>query len=602
LRKSALADSKYVVGIDLGTTNSVVAWTESSAEKGEHPAIRVFEIPQLIAPGTVDKSATLPSFVLLPGPHDVPEGGLALPWDPDSSRAVGAFARDRGAEIPHRLISSAKSWLANHRVDRNEKTLPWGAEEPPQGKLSPVEASAAVLSHIRSAWNHEMAAQGEEALLENQEIHLTVPASFDAVARELTVRAAQMAGMERVTLLEEPQAAFYSWIWQSRDNWREQVDVGDLVLVCDVGGGTSDFSLIQVSQEEGDLALERVAVGEHLLVGGDNMDLTLAHVVAAKLSSQGKKLDAWQMRGLWQSCRNAKEKLLSGEDVESAPITVLGRGSGLIAGTIKTELTREEIQKTLSDGFLPFCEKGARPVQSNRMGMRELGLIYESDPSVTCHLASFLAKFGNGVPTAILFNGGVMKAPAFRDRVKAVLDSWDDGGVRELSGAQYDLSVATGAAYYGLARRGAAVRIRGGLNRAYYIGVEASMPAVPGMSAPVRALCVAPFGMEEGTGSSLSEARFGLVVGEDVRFELLASTQRKDDKAGNVVDDWEKEIEPVDTLMTMLDGEAGEVMPVTLEVQATEVGTLELWCVSEKSDKKWKLEFSVRERDDLGAS
>ncbi len=598
-----MADPRYVVGIDLGTTNSVVAWTQSSVEKGEHPEIRVFDIPQLTAPGTVDKSQTLPSFVLLPGPHDVPEGGLALPWDPDSARAVGAFARDRGAEIPHRLISSAKSWLANHRVDRNEKILPWGAEEPPQGKLSPVEASAAVLSHIRNAWNHEMAGEEEKILLEDQEIFLTVPASFDAVARELTVRAAQMAGLEKVTLLEEPQAAFYSWIWQSRDKWREQVGVGDLVLVCDVGGGTSDFSLIQVSEEEGDLTLERVAVGEHLLVGGDNMDLTLAHVVAAKLSAKGKKLDAWQMRGLWQSCRNAKEKLLAGEELKSVPVAVLARGSGLIAGTVKTELTLEEIEKTLSDGFFPFCDKEAKPAQGNRMGMRELGLIYESDPSVTCHLASFLARSGMGAPTAILFNGGVMKAGPFRDRVRAVLDSWSgNAAVRELSGAQYDLSVATGAAFYGLARRGAAVRIRGGLSRAYYIGVEASMPAVPGMPAPVRALCVAPFGMEEGTEISLPKARFGLVVGEEARFELLASTVRKDDRAGNVVDDWEREIEPVDTLMAMLDGEPGEVMPVTLEVRATEVGTLELWCVSEKSDRKWKLEFSVRERDDLGAS
>jgi len=590
-----LAEPRYVVGIDLGTTNSVVAYTDARVEPGTQPDIRVFAIPQLVAPGSVSAEPALPSFVLLPGPHDVAGGGLDLPWKTGADRAVGAFARDRGAELPHRAVSSAKSWLANSRVDRRDKILPWNAEEPPQGKLSPVEASAEVLEHIRAAWNHEM---GPGARLEDQEILLTVPASFDALSRELTVEAARMAGLPNVTLLEEPQAAFYAWIWQSRDRWRKEVHTGDLVLVCDLGGGTCDFSLIRVGEQDGDLSLERVAVGDHLLVGGDNMDLSLAHSVAHKLSTEGRKLDAWQMRGLWQACRTAKEKLLAEDPPETWPVAVLGRGGGLIAGTVKTELLAEEIQEQLTDAFFPYCRREDKPGHGHRLGMMELGLVYESDPAITRHAGAFLTRANAGFPSAVLFNGGVMKAAALRKRMIAVLNSWkQEGDVRELAGAQYDQAVAIGAAFYGLARRGLAVRIQSGLNRTYYIGVEAAMPAVPGMPAPVRALCVAPFGMEEGATLSLPQAKFGLLTGEPVRFELLASTKRRDDAPGSMVDEWEDEISPVSIMETELSGEPGQVVPVTLEVKVTEVGTMEIWCVSEQADERWKLEFSVRERE-----
>ncbi|MDI6797540.1 MAG: Hsp70 family protein, partial [Desulfatibacillaceae bacterium] len=478
-----MADKKYIVGIDLGTTNSVVAYTDAVVEKGRQPEIRLFPIPQLTGPGLLEEGQTLPSFVLLPGPHDVPPDGLALPWDDKADKAVGAFARDRGAEIPHRLVSSAKSWLCHWGVDRTKPILPWSAEKD-QKRLSPVEASAAVLMHIKDAWNFVIAGDDPALRLENQEIVLTVPASFDAVARELTVNAAASVGFENLILLEEPQAAFYAWIFKAGENWRKMVSVGDVVLVCDIGGGTSDFSLIAVSEEDGSLTLERVAVGNHLLVGGDNMDLAMAHMVAQKLAAQGKNLDSWQMRGLWQNCRAAKERLLEPDGPESHAVTILGRGSGLIAGTIKSELTAKEVFQTLTEGFFPLCEKNAQPLAPARSGMREMGLVYEADPAVTRHLAAFLQRAGlNGsMPSAVLFNGGVMKAASLKERVLAAIALWDEAGkgARELAGNDPDLAVAKGAACYGLSRQGQGVRIRGGLNKTYYVGIEAAMPAVPG--------------------------------------------------------------------------------------------------------------------------
>ncbi len=602
-----MSDPTYIIGVDLGTTNCVVAYTEAQIDEYEEPQIRVLEIPQLVAPGSVGKDEILPSFVLLPGPHDVPEGGLKVPWDEKSSLAVGEFARDRGAELPLRLIASSKSWLCHSGVDRNKAILPW--EGPmDRSKLSPVEASAAILRHIKEAWDYEMAGDDDRLRLENQEVFLTVPASFDAVARNLTVKAAKMAGFPKSTLLEEPQAAFYAWIDATRGKWRDLVKVDDLVLVVDVGGGTTDLSLIRVSEEQGDLVLERIAVGEHLLVGGDNMDLTLAHAVAGRMASKGHKLDAYQMRGLCHGCRSAKEQLFVDEGAIAQPITILGRGSKLIGGAIKTELTRKEVEKVLTDGFFPKCESDALPQVQRRTGMRELGLFYTSDPAITHHMAHFLRQqespedrkgHGMAFPSAVLFNGGVMKARGLRKRVLDVLSSWFQKGKqpsREIETFDFDLAVAKGAAYYGLARRGKGVRIRGGLARSYYIGVEAALPAVPGMATPIKALCVAPFGMEEGTEAPLPDKEFGLVVGEPVKFDFLGSHIRRHDTAGMVVEDWEGEIEEITTVETSLEGEPGAILPVTLNIKVTEVGTLELWCVSRQDEQRFKLEFNVRER------
>lgn len=606
-----MPDSEYIIGIDLGTTNTVVSYTKSSISPGQVPEIHILKIPQTVGPGAVEMRDILPSFMLAPGPHDVPADALVLPWRDESGFTVGEFAKNRGAEIPLRLISSAKSWLCHSLVDRNSAILPWkGPADCP--KLSPVEASALILKHICHAWNHQIAktADGyaDRLRIENQDILLTVPASFDAVARELTVQAARLAGLEQVTLLEEPQAAFYSWIAAMGDSWREKVSVGDLVLVFDIGGGTSDFSLIRVSEKEGDLELERIAVGDHLLVGGDNMDLSLAYTLSNRLTDQGKKLDGRQMQGLWHSCRNAKEMILSGNGPEELPLSILGSGSSLIGGTIRTRLTRADAEAVILDGFFPLCERNALPATPQRAGIRELGLSYESDPSVSRHLARFLSRQdqhlnASTLPTAVLFNGGVMKADELRKRVLGILNSWrgpeSPASVRELEASDFDLAVARGAAYYGLARKGHGVRIRSGLGKSYYLGIAAAMPAVPGMPVPTRALCLAPFGMEEGTTVALSSQEFVLVVGEPVIFDFLGSSVRFDDTPGAVLDDWEGQIESITTLETTLEGNHGTTIPVTLEIAVTEIGTLEVWCVSSETGAKWKLEFNVRERDRL---
>jgi hypothetical protein len=446
---------------------------------------------------------------------------------------------------------------------------------------------------------------------------LTVPASFDAVARELTVEAARAAGLEHITLLEEPQAAYYAWIDASRDAWRTQVEVGDVVLVCDVGGGTTDLTLIAVSEEEGQLVLTRVAVGDHILLGGDNMDLALAHAAAQTFAQRGIKLDAGQMQMLWHSCRMAKETLFTEAQLTGAPITVLGRGSRVIGGTLKGELSRVEVERVLVDGFFPVCPADAEPQKQRTAGLQELGLPYAADPAVTKHLAAFLhrnlealaqraptrrSKKKTSQPTAVLFNGGVFKADPLRQRLVKVLNHWADKAgamaVRVLQGTDFDLAVARGAAYYGLVRRGRGVRIRGGTARSYYVGVESSLPAVPGSPPPLKALCVVPFGMEEGTEADVPNQEFGLVVGEPAEFRFLGSTVRRSDPVGTLVEEWEGQIDELSPLSTTLEapGNEGRTVPVHLHSKVTEVGTLELWCISRDGKQRWKLEFSVRER------
>jgi hypothetical protein len=403
----------------------------------------------------------------------------------------------------------------------------------------------------------------------------------------------------------------------SRDAWRKEISVGDGILVCDIGGGTTDFSLIQVTEEAGELTLRRVAVGDHILLGGDNMDLTLAYAVQAKLAQKGVKLDSWQMRGLWQSCRQAKERLLANPELSTEPVVVLGRGSSLIGGTIRTELTREDVEQTLLEGFFPMCERSDYPQEKARVGMREMGLPYAADPAITHHLARFLGRQNasarevaetapNGLlPSVVLFNGGVMKSAVIRERVLAVLRHWGmESGreLRELAASDLELAVARGGAYYGLARHGRGIRIRGGVARSYYIGIESAVPSVPGIPTPIKAYCVVPFGMEEGTEVAMRQKEFGLVVGEPAVFSLMASTVRRNDPAGEIAEDWSGEIDPVNVMETLLpasESEAGgTLVPVWLESRLTEVGTLELWCVARDGERRWKLEFNLRERED----
>jgi molecular chaperone DnaK (HSP70) len=555
----------------------------------------------------IDKRTVTPSFLYIPTDQDFSPDSPVIPWSSDNKFVIGEYGRDRGAEIPQRLISSSKSWLCNTMIDRNKPMLPWGSPENIK-KMSPVEASAGILQYIRDAWNHIMASQDDRLMIERQEIFLTVPASFDAIARELTVKAAEIAGLSNITLLEEPQAAFYSWIESSGDQWRKNIHKGDIILICDIGGGTSDFSLIEVAEDHGELVLERIAVGDHLLVGGDNMDLATAYFVAHRLAEAGTRLDPWQMRMLIHVCRNAKEKLLSGNDSTTQyPITVLGRGSSLIGGTVKSVLSKDDIQNLIVDGFFPMCERTSMPQQTQKIGLKETGLSYEADPSITRHIAKFLSRnnpdkiSSDFLPSAVLFNGGVMKSPAIRQRIMDLIGQWKSGdterAIREIASNEFDLAVARGAVYYGLARRGEGIRIRGGLGRSYYIGIAASLPAVPGMPQPVKALCVAPFGMEEGTSGILKQQEFILVVGEPVRFDFFYSMVRHEDGIGHIVEDWQNQIEEITTLETTLDGPPGSIIRVSIEIKVTEIGTLELWCVSLEDGRKWKLEFNVREQD-----
>ena len=609
-----LHEPRYIVGIDLGTTHSVVAYTRAELGEDETPEVRLLEIAQVIAPGEVKAQPLLPSFLFMPGPHDVPAGALSLPWNPDPGYAVGEFARSRGAELPARLVGSAKSWLSHRGVDRTEPILPWDAPADAR-RVSPLEASARYLEHIRNAWNHQMAAENPAARLEEQEILLTVPASFDAVARELTVQAATMAGLRHLTLLEEPQAAFYAWIEAQSQRWRERIRVGDTILVCDVGGGTTDFSLIEATEEEGSLTLRRIAVGDHILLGGDNMDLTLAYAVRAKLAQRGTQLDNWQFRGLVHSCRRAKERLLSDVSIEAEPVVILGRGTSLIGGTIRTELTRQEIETILLQGFFPIGEAHEHPQRRPQVGIREMGLPYAADPAITRHLAYFLSRqvaAGDGesavaFPSAVLFNGGVMKAEPLRGQILRALRHWSGNPeMGELPAANLDLAVALGAAYYGLARRGRGIRIRAGAPRTYYIGIESAMPAVPGIPAPMKALCVVPFGMEEGTSADIRNKEFGLVVGDQAVFHFLASTTRRHDDVGEEVEDWTGEIQEVANLETRLpateEDEGGTIIPVWLHSRVTEVGTLELWCVARGDQRRWRLEFNIREQEEASAA
>jgi hypothetical protein len=611
--------AKYIVGIDLGTTNSALARCDSAAEDDAPSRIEVLGIPQLVNPNEVSERMLLPSFLYLPGEFDFPKGSIALPWDPEPKAVVGELARKRGSESPNRLIASAKSWLSYAAVNRTAPILPWQApEEVP--KLSPVEASSQFLRHLRTVWDSGEGGERAGSALVDQDVLLTVPASFDEEARELTRRAAEQAGYGQITLLEEPQAAFYAWLESQGDAWRSRIKVGDLVLVCDVGGGTTDFSLITVSEENGELTLKRVAVGDHILLGGDNMDLALARVLQQRLEASGHRIDTWQLHGLWHQCRIGKETLFESPSAEKHPVTLLGKGSKLIGGTIKTELERKDLDQVLVEGFFPSVASDNLPARQRRVGFQELGLPYAADPAITKHLARFLSeqvrnspeaanirrgRTGLACPTHILFNGGVMKAAVLRERVVEVLSGWlQQEGFEPLSPehvlgtSDLEHAVARGAAYYGKARKGRGVRIRSGASRTYYIGIESAMPAVPGMEAPLKALCVVPFGMEEGTEATIPDREFGLVVGEPAEFRFLSSSVRKQDHPGNLLEDWGTEIDelsPLKVTLTM-DGQQGSVIPVRLETRVTELGTLEVWCVSRDGAHRWKLELNIREK------
>jgi molecular chaperone DnaK (HSP70) len=608
--------ARFSLGIDLGTSNSAVA-----ADNFEDEEARIVEITQILRPNQIGESSTLPSALYLPHPDEFPADALQLPWVNDSRTAIiGRFAREHGALMPDRLVTSAKSWLSNFHVDPRRPVLPWKSEikEP---KLSAFDCSRLYLEHLKEGFLYAEQLQGRNWDLSEGQIVLTVPASFDEVARNLTAEAAEAAGLGKVTLLEEPQAAFYAWTARAGGAWRNQVSSGDIILVCDVGGGTADFSLIAISGKDGNLELERISVGEHILLGGDNMDLALAYTLQAQLESASKSLDAWQFLALTHAVSRAKVDLFNEESVAEAPISVPSRGSSLFAKTISTALDRQTLEQVVLDGFFPITNVTDLPAERRSSGLQEFGLPYASDPVVSKHLARFLTRslvnvkasdslkalVGTGAeasdylrPTAVLFNGGVFNAAPIRKRILELLTSWNGGQpVRELEGFQPDLAVAKGAALYGRHRAtGTGIRIKAGTARSYYVGLESSMPAIPGFKPPIKALCIVPQGMEEGSEFLIEEKEFGLMTGQPAEFRFFASEVRSGDAPGEIIANAESELEETSRLEVTLPAieglPEGQPIPVQMNPVITELGNLELWMKHIGSDRRWKVEFQVR--------
>jgi hypothetical protein len=591
--------AKYIVGIDLGTTNSALAYAALDADR---PDVKLLPVPQLVAPATVENRNLLPSFLYLANKLEASSGAYDLPWATDREFAVGEMARRQSAELPERTVGAAKSWLGHSRVDRHQAILPWGAGDDVP-KVSPVTAARRYLEHLVAAWHD---AFPNDPIAE-QQVVLTVPASFDASARELTREAASLAGLpDGMVLLEEPQAAVYSWLTAIGERWRKVLKVGDTLLVCDVGGGTTDLTLVGVAEEAGELILKRIAVGNHLLVGGDNMDLALAHYVAGLFAKKGVNLDPWQSVSLWHACRLAKEALMAPDGPKKHPVSILGRGSKLIGGTVTVDVPRDATMDLLINGFFPTCSVEDRPARQRASGFQELGLPYEADTAVTKHRAAFLQNHGEAEgqparPTYILFNGGVFKADPLRDRLLETLKTWFPDSVPQTLEGTHDLdyAVARGAAYYGWAKTNGGVRIRGGAARSYYVGIESAGLAIPGAPRPLRALCVVPFGMEEGTEVDVPSEAIGLIVGTPAHFRFFSSSTRKDDDAGVRLQRWtDDELSETDSLEATLPKDEAlddNYVPVQFHTKITELGLLELWCVSTRGSGRWKLEFSVRD-------
>jgi len=601
---------RYSVGIDLGTTHCVLSYVDLHSSDSDNIEPKILAIPQLTAAGSVEEKNQLPSFLYQAHDAELAPGQTALPWSADNQIVVGTMARNLGSKTPIRLVASAKSWLGHGGVDRHSAFLPLNSPDEVT-KVSPVTASKYYLEHLAAAWLQAF----PQMPLTEQDVTITVPASFDPGARELTAAAATDVGFEHLTLLEEPQAAVYSWLKNNEDNWREQVSVGDVVLVIDVGGGTTDLSLIAVTEQDGNLTLNRVAVGDHILLGGDNMDLALAYTLRAKLAQQGKNLQPWQIQGMVHACRDAKEALLNDSDLQTVPIVVPSRGSKLLGSTLKTELTQQEVQQVLVEGFFPQTPVTEHPVAQARTALTQMGLPYAQDAAISRHLAAFLNRQHDAVtelfgeseqdfikPTAILFNGGVLKSDLLSSRLMAIINGWltdaDADEAKLLTGVDLDLAVASGASYYGYVRHGKGVRIRGGIASAYYVGIESAMPAIPGMAPPVEAICVAPFGMEEGSSTQVTDRQFGVVVGQPVQFKFFGSTVRRDDEVGTHLDFWAPdELEQLPEISATLPIEgrnAGDVVPVTLAAHVTEVGTLALDVIARDGDERWHVEFDVR--------
>lgn len=600
---------KHIIGIDLGTTNCTMA--SSPLESSDGSPIEQFAIPQITSAGVQQEALSLPSYIYFPLSEERKAEVAAISWSPERPFCVGSFARDRGCELPSRLIASAKSWLCHSGIDRRENLLPMDADEG-LDKMSPLDACAELLCHLRESWESKMKAPFEE-----QQVLVTVPASFDPSARQLIQEASAKAGYPEIVLLEEPQAAFYAWLHAHTNDWRSLLKVGDCVLVVDIGGGTTDFSLISVSDEGGNLSLQRLAVGAHLLLGGDNIDLSLAYLAKNKLEEQGHSIDERQMNSLVHSCRRAKELLLGDDPPKHVDVSVLGRGSRLVGGAIKTKLTLAEVQTFVLDGFAPIVPPQERSRVEKRSGLQQIGLPYAHDVRITSQLAKFLSMTGEAdaagmenfvMPTAVLFNGGTTRSTALRKRLVEQLNRWaldlNKPPVRVLEDADYDFAVSRGAVSYGRARNGTSIRIKSGTSHSYFIGIEDAAPAVPGLETPLKAVCVVTHGMEEGTELQLDRQEFALVVGESATFRFFShATPKLSDGSvpsiGSVVKKWKQELtelHPIETILDSSDGD-GKTIRVKIRSRVTELGMLEVWCIA-ADGRKWKLEFDIRKEQE----
>ncbi len=594
--------SRYTVGIDLGTTHCVLARGDADAPMGVQP-VDLLDVPQLQAPGEVVSHRLLPSFLYLPAAHELPEGATDLPWGPSAEGVVGEMARRRGAEVPDRLVHSAKSWLCHDGVDRTTPFLPRSPAEL-ERRVSPVQASAAYLTHLRRAWDHLVGRGEAGAALADQDVVVTVPASFGEVARQLTVEAARLAGLRNVLLVEEPQAAFYAWLARHGADLDEALAGLRLILVVDVGGGTTDLTLIRVERPRGDdetPEISRVAVGEHLMLGGDNMDLALAALVESRLPG-GTRLDARRWQALRQSCRVARETLLADGAPDSSSVVIPGKGSALIGGQLRLDLERREVVEAVLDGFFPRVAADAEVRRREGLGLREWGLPYTHDTAVTRHVAAFLASYraesGDDAPLdGVLLNGGVFNPPLVAARLMEVLEGWTPAGRRPprlLTTSSLDLAVALGAAYYGLVRRGRGIRIVSGLPRAVYVGLELRRKKKAGRKRVRQAaLCLAPRGMQEGQEVVLDQHQLNLVVGREVQFPLYVAEGGRG-RPGDVLDAGDARLTPMPPLMVHVPGSGSRRIPVHLRARLSEVGTLDVVAAAVKGDTEVRLEFDLR--------
>lgn len=617
-------DKNYIIGIDLGTTNCAVSYIDlvnNSSDSKKIKQTRIFKVPQLIGPGEFAGLSVLPSFLYIPGEYDIAKEAMAAPWkisqrSRQDKNFVGAFARDHGAKVPARLVSSAKSWLCHSGVDRLAPILPWNSSEDIL-KISPIQATAAYLKHIKKAWNINMAKE-DEYLLENELVILTVPASFDEVARDLTLQAANMAGLRDVILLEEPLAGFYSWLVRHEENWNDYVKTSQLILVCDVGGGTTDFTLIILREVDGSPRFERIAVGNHHILGGDNIDLALAEYIEKKVGKKKLSLNHDKWKSLCHQCRQAKEEIFENR-LESKRITLMGSGRRLIAGTISTQIDRDTVEKIILDEFFPLIESPAEYSPSKVRDPAESGLPYEKDPAITRHLINFLKKHQSQItkatgkkeplPDLILFNGGTLKPTVIRERIKNSIRKWlkntdekTDEKPVVLSNPDLDLAVARGAAYYGLVKSGKGVRVGSGSPRTIYLEVEQQniKPEKSEKKQDIKtALCLVERGLEEGSDIELSHHAFEVLANHQVNINLYTSSFRSGDKCGDLIkiNDSFTRLAPLQTIIKFGKKGVKTLIPVKVGGSYTEVGTLELWCKSQVSNHRWHLNFQLRGSD-----